>query len=196
MAGKCKEMNKIKQALRFHLDGESNRSIGRKLDLYKGIVNKYITLAESCGILIPVFLSMEEPKIERMLTGGNPAYSDSRFQDLKERLLYIASELERKYMTMFLLWREYRTNNPDGYGCTRIVPPHRNSSGGSDNKTYKHIWAMFHKLRIAMGKRDERYTLEDMVELDEGSSRRKCLMMGRESLSRKATALSGRRRPW
>lgn len=35
MAGKCKEMNKIKQALRLHLDGESNQSIGRKLDLYK-----------------------------------------------------------------------------------------------------------------------------------------------------------------
>ena len=35
MAGKCKEMNKIKQVLRLHLDGESNRSIGRKLDLYK-----------------------------------------------------------------------------------------------------------------------------------------------------------------
>ena len=66
MAGKCKEMNKIKQELRLHLDGESNRSIGRKLDLYKGMGNKYITLAESCGIPIPKLLSMEEPEIERM----------------------------------------------------------------------------------------------------------------------------------
>lgn len=49
MAGKCKEMNKIKQALRLHLDGESNRSIGRKLDLYKGTVNKYINLPEYLG---------------------------------------------------------------------------------------------------------------------------------------------------
>ena len=83
MAGKCKEMNKIKQALRLHLDGESNRSIGRKLDLYKGTVNKYITLAETCGVSIPELLSMEEPEIERVLTGGNPAYSDKRFQNLK-----------------------------------------------------------------------------------------------------------------
>ena len=120
MAGKCKEMNKIKQALRLHLDGESNRSIGRKLDLYKGTVNKYITLAESCGIPIPALLAMEEPEIERVLTGGSPAYSDGRFQDLKERLPYIASELERKHMTMYLLWREYRTGNPDGYGYMNI----------------------------------------------------------------------------
>ena len=59
MAGKCKEMNEIKQVLRLHLDGESNRSIGRKLDLYNGTINKYITLAESCGIPIPVLLAKE-----------------------------------------------------------------------------------------------------------------------------------------
>ena len=37
-----------------------------------------------------------------------------------------------------------------------------------DLQTYLGIWAMLHKLRIAMGKRDERYTLEGMVKLDEG----------------------------
>lgn len=74
MAGKCKEMNKIKQALRLHPEGESNRSIGRKLDLYKGKVNKHITLAESCGIPpIPALLAMEEPEIERVLKGGSRA---------------------------------------------------------------------------------------------------------------------------
>lgn len=37
-----------------------------------------------------------------------------------------------------------------------------------DHKNYMPIWAMLHELRIAMGKRDERYTLTNMVELDEG----------------------------
>lgn len=63
MAGKCREMNKIKQALRLHLDGESNRSIDRKLDLYKGAVNKYITLAESCGIPIPALLPWKSQRL-------------------------------------------------------------------------------------------------------------------------------------
>lgn len=35
-------------------------------------------------------------------------------------------------------------------------------------KRYEPIWAMVHKLRKAMGNRDKRYTLEDMIELDEG----------------------------
>lgn len=35
-------------------------------------------------------------------------------------------------------------------------------------KRYEPVWAMVHKLRKAMGNRDARYTLEDMIEMDEG----------------------------
>lgn len=34
-------------------------------------------------------------------------------------------------------------------------------------KRYEPVWAMVHKLRKAMGKRDARYTLEGMIEMDE-----------------------------
>jgi transposase-like protein len=35
-------------------------------------------------------------------------------------------------------------------------------------KRYEPVWAMTHKLRRAMGNRDARYTLEGMIEMDEG----------------------------
>ncbi len=35
-------------------------------------------------------------------------------------------------------------------------------------KRYEPVWAMVHKLRKAMGKRDDRYTLEGMIEMDKG----------------------------
>ena len=35
-------------------------------------------------------------------------------------------------------------------------------------KRYEPVWAMVHKIRKAMGKREERYTLEGMIEFDEG----------------------------
>jgi len=35
-------------------------------------------------------------------------------------------------------------------------------------KRYEPVWAMVHKLRKAMGNRDARYTLEEMIEMDEG----------------------------
>lgn len=36
-----------------------------------------------------------------------------------------------------------------------------------EHKWYTTIWAIMHRLREAMGKRDDKYTLEDMVEFDE-----------------------------
>lgn len=36
------------------------------------------------------------------------------------------------------------------------------------HKYYNPIWAMLHKIRLAMGKRDSRYDLEGVMELDEG----------------------------
>lgn len=36
------------------------------------------------------------------------------------------------------------------------------------HKRYEPIWAMMHKIRISMGKRDNRYLLKDSVEVDEG----------------------------
>lgn len=37
------------------------------------------------------------------------------------------------------------------------------------HKRYEPIWAMLHKIRAAMGKRDNRYLLTQNVEIDEGS---------------------------
>jgi predicted deacetylase len=34
-------------------------------------------------------------------------------------------------------------------------------------KRYEPVWAMSHKLRRAMGERDDRYTLNGMIEMDE-----------------------------
>lgn len=36
------------------------------------------------------------------------------------------------------------------------------------HKRYRTIWVLMHKIRYGMGKRDEKYTLEGSVELDEG----------------------------
>ncbi len=37
-----------------------------------------------------------------------------------------------------------------------------------EHERYKTIWGIMHRLREAMGKRDDKYLLTDMVEFDEG----------------------------
>lgn len=36
------------------------------------------------------------------------------------------------------------------------------------HKFYEPVWAMMHKIRKSMGKRDDKYNLTDMIEFDEG----------------------------
>ena len=57
------------------------------------------------------------------------------------------------------------------------------------HKYYEPIWAMLHKLRMAMGKRDEQYKLSGIIEIDEGffsteteeKEKKKALKRGRGS---------------
>ena len=123
MAGKCKEMNKIKQVIRLHADGMSNREIGRQLDLYKGTVNKYVKLADPDPIGLDKLLELSDPELEKRLCGGNPAYSDHRFTALQERLPNIIQEMENRHethVTLLLLWEEYKRDVPDGYEYTQF----------------------------------------------------------------------------
>jgi hypothetical protein len=60
------------------------------------------------------------------------------------------------YKTMFLL-----TTTKKGFSSKEI----QRQLG---LKRYEPVWAMVHKLRKAMGNRDDRYTLEGMIEMDEG----------------------------
>ena len=60
------------------------------------------------------------------------------------------------YKTMFLL-----TATKKGFSSKEIQKQ-------LGLKRYEPVWSMVHKLRKAMGKRDARYTLEGMIEFDEG----------------------------
>lgn len=59
-----------------------------------------------------------------------------------------------------------------------------------DHKRYRTVWVMMHKIRSAMGERDDKYTLEGTIELDEGyfevaTSSEKKMKRGRGSQSKK-----------
>ena len=107
MAGKRTEMSKIKQILLLHKDGMSNRKIGERL-------------AKSDSKSIEELIKMEEPELQHRFSAGNAAYSDKRFDALQEDLEYYVRELERRHVTMLLLWEEYRQKHPDGYGYTQF----------------------------------------------------------------------------
>ena len=120
MAGKTKEMSKIKQVIRFHMDGCSNRAIAALLELDKGTVSRYIKRATADSMQYEELLSLDDPVLEHRLTGGNPAYPDKRFEVFKLLLPYYEQEMNRRHVTLNLLWEEYRREHPDGYSLTQF----------------------------------------------------------------------------
>lgn len=120
MAGKITAMSKLKQALRLHKLGRSNRSIASSLGLHKDTVNKYIRQVKEMTIGIEELLLKEDPELQRLFNAGNPAYADKRFDDLASRLPYLQNELGKQHVTRRLPHEEYLKEYPDGYGFTQF----------------------------------------------------------------------------
>lgn len=82
MAGKTKRMSAIKQLLRLHLQGVSNRQIAEQIGIYKNTVNRYIQKLKSLDHAIGDLLKLEEPVLAKLFSAGSPAYLQERFDDL------------------------------------------------------------------------------------------------------------------
>jgi len=95
MAGIIINMSKVKQVLRLHAQGLSNRKIAGDLGLYKGIVNSYVRKIKEDEYRIEELLALEEPVLESKLFAGNPAYKQDRFEEFKGMISYREEELKK-----------------------------------------------------------------------------------------------------
>jgi transposase len=113
-------MSTIKQLLRLHLQGVSNRKIADQIGIYKGTVNRYIQKLKFLDQSIDELLKLEEPILEKLFSAGTPAYLQQRYEEFKPLIPYIEKELGHKHVTRKLLWEEYRIDHPDGYGYSQF----------------------------------------------------------------------------
>jgi transposase len=151
MSGKAKQMNTIKQVLRLHTDGVSNRQIAVRLGLNKETVNNYVRKAKSDTLGIPALLKLEDPVLEHRMLGGHPAYPDTRFEEFRKLLPYLEAELKRPHVTLYQLWMEYRQDHPDGYGLTQFryhYNQQRKASGASVSTVLKDTYLGGEKLFV------------------------------------------------
>jgi transposase len=121
MAGKTKEMSQIKQLLLLKKEGVSNRKAADMIGINKETANNYVRKAYADELGIDGLLKLDDPVLEHRLKGGNPAYTDQRFEVFKEMLPYLQEEMKRKHVTLKLLWEEYVEEHPtDHYSLTQF----------------------------------------------------------------------------
>jgi hypothetical protein len=97
-------MGKLNDILRLkHQAGLSHAKIATALGLSKGVVGKYVSLANAKGIACPLPEGMDEAALKRLLfplPGRAGPFADPD-------LLEIHQELKRKGVTLHFLWGEY-----------------------------------------------------------------------------------------
>lgn len=118
MAGTIKEMSLIKQILQLKQQGESNRSIARKLPINKDTVNRYLKTITENKWSIEELLALDDPVLEYKFHAGSPAYSDERMQVFLDHLPYYREQLSnpKLHVNRQLLYEEYKAKYPNGYG--------------------------------------------------------------------------------
>ena len=99
-------MRKIRQTLQYrHTTDLSLEAIARALNLSKGVVAKYIKLAEAASLRWPLPPEMDDQALEKRLyqqpVSRQPTFAVPDYTQVHQ-------ELKKKGVTLLLLWEEYR----------------------------------------------------------------------------------------
>ena len=103
-------MRKIKDVLRLKLQaGLSHEQIATALHISKGVVAKYASLANAAGLDWPAINGLDEHELEHRLLGKPVKPSGYAWPDYGR----VHQELQRKGVTLLLLWEEYQAQYAD-----------------------------------------------------------------------------------
>jgi transposase len=104
-------------------EGRSKRYISRELGISRGTVDTYEHKVRVSGLSLQQLLCLRDAEIFCFLRdNSSPVLSefDKRRTDFDSRLDYFLSELRRTGVSRQLLWQEYKSSNPAGYGYTQF----------------------------------------------------------------------------
>ena len=111
-------MRKIRDVLRLSAEGLSARKIGVSLTIGRTTVQAYLDRAAAVDLSWPLPRDMSDTDLERLIYPRTAR--DIANRATEPDWAHIHRELRRKGVTLMLLWEEYRSGHPDGYGYSRF----------------------------------------------------------------------------
>lgn len=118
-------MRKIKEILRLHSLGLSQRQIAVSCAVGQATVSEYLKAAEVAGLKWPEVAEWGEDRLTETLAPSREKPTP-RNQPPEPDYPGIHHELQtNKHVTLQLLWEEYRESHPDGYRYSRFCDLYR-----------------------------------------------------------------------
>ncbi len=122
-------MRKISEVLRLkHGQNFSTRKIATCCGVGKSTVSSYLSKAEDAGISWPLPEDMTEEKLHALLFKSKPAQVSASVPDWN----LVHKELQKKGVTKFLLWDEYKQAHPEGFEYSWFCREYKAWSGKLD----------------------------------------------------------------
>lgn len=119
-------MHQVKRIIEFHQEGRSIRQIERLSGISRNTIREYLRRASLSGLSMNELLELEdEPllnimQIDAVEKNHSGRSTDDRYGSIEPKLDYYKSELNRRGVTRQLLWKEYRSDHPQGYGYSQF----------------------------------------------------------------------------
>ena len=104
-------MRKLKEIIRLHASGLSNRQVAKSIKVSPSTVSVIINRAEKAEISWPLPEKMSDSDLETALYPTTTRTDAKPMPDWSE----IHKELKRPHVTLQLLWEEYLDSHPKGY---------------------------------------------------------------------------------
>ena len=124
-------MRKIKEVLRLKWERRlSNRQIAAACGVSRPTVSEYLRRLAEANLSWPLPENLDEAHLEQRLFPPSPDLP-AEVRGLPD-WHQIHEELKGKYVTLFLLWQEYRQANPEGYQYSWFCEHYRAWQGKLD----------------------------------------------------------------
>jgi transposase len=118
-------VRKIKEVLRLHSLGLSQRQIATSCAVGQATVSEYLKAAAVAGLRWPDVAEWSDDQVIQVLAPSREKPDHSK-QSSEPDYAAIRHELQtNKHVTLQLLWEEYREKNPDGYRYSRFCDLYR-----------------------------------------------------------------------
>ncbi len=123
--GKGISMNKLKEILRLKYEkGLSQREISGSVLVGQSSVCRILQKVDRSGFLWSDLEGLTDEQLSETL--GIRAVRVMKQEQAKPDFQWIYHELKKKGVTLDLLWREYRSEHPNGYGRSRFCSLYQN----------------------------------------------------------------------
>ena len=119
-------MHQIKRIIEFHQQGRSIRQIERLSGISRNTIREYVRRISQSNQSLDELLKLEDEslmdimQVDAIEKNHSGRSTDDRYGTIESKLEYYKAELARRGVTRQLLWREYRSDHPDGYGYSQF----------------------------------------------------------------------------